>query len=203
MKQVSAIERLQRLPPVFRGSDLTIRFQWTSKTASHYLYLWSRRGLVAPLGGHSDVFANALTTEHPDWERALQLAMPSAVIIGIDALRRAGWSTQVPQRPTAAVRVDQPVYATKQFEISARPASWFAAAHPGISRTSREAAAVLKPAWALADLLRTGDWGGFGLWPDDIQWTEITGHDAADWLQATAAFGLPPRPLASLAQASR
>ena len=66
--QLSAFERLRDLPALFRGGDLTRRFGWTSKTASQYLYLWKRRGLVQSLGGHSDVYANLLTDRHPDWE---------------------------------------------------------------------------------------------------------------------------------------
>jgi hypothetical protein len=46
----SAIERLQGLPQIFRGADLTVRFAWSSKTASQYLYLWKKRGLVSSLG---------------------------------------------------------------------------------------------------------------------------------------------------------
>jgi hypothetical protein len=196
MKQVSAIERLKGLPPVFRGSDLTMRFQWTSKTASHYLYLWKRRSLVAPLGGHSDVYVNTLKVEHPDWERALLTAMPSAVVVGIEALRRAGWTTQIPTRPTVAVASDQPVYSTHPFQISARPAAWFAATRPGIAcDLPREAASVLAPAWALADLLRQSEWGSFGLWPDDIEWDQVTAKDHATWSQATAAFGMPATPI--------
>ena len=80
-KTISAHERLTLLPAVFRGADLTVRFQWTSKTASHYLYLWKRRGLVASLGGHSDVFANLVVGREPDWEAGLRLAMPSAVLV--------------------------------------------------------------------------------------------------------------------------
>ncbi len=100
MKQVSAIERLQSLPPLFRGADLTVRFQWTSKTASQYLYLWKRRKLVQELGGHSDVFANMLMTRQPNWEQALLLAMPSALLVGVEALRQAGWVTQVQHNPS-------------------------------------------------------------------------------------------------------
>ena len=102
-KQISAIERLRELPPVFRGANLTIRFRWDSKTASQYLYLWKRRNLVKGLGGHSDVFANLLIAQYPDWEKALLMAMPSAVVVGVEVLRRAGWSTQIPQRPNVAV----------------------------------------------------------------------------------------------------
>ena len=88
--QVSSIQRLLSLPALFSGRDLAVRFQWTSKAASQYLYLWKKRGLVQPLGGHSDVFANTLVQPQPDWESALRLTMPSAVVVRIEALRRGG-----------------------------------------------------------------------------------------------------------------
>lgn len=203
MKQVSAIERLRSLPPLFRGSDLTVRNQWTSKTASQYLYLWSRRGYVVPLGGHSDVFANVLMGERVNWEQALRMAMPSAVLVGVEALRRAGWTTQVPVTPTAAVRADQPVYRVNPFAIEARGRSWFATVLPGLPPAEPAALPVLAPAWALADLLRTGEWGSFGLWPDDIEWSELSAQDEIDWEQALAAFGLERPDLGSLAVPSR
>lgn len=191
-KQISAIERLLSLPAIFRGSDLTIRFQWTSKTASQYLYLWKCRGLVDGLGGHSDIFANLLVDRSPDWEKALFKAMPSAVIIGIDAIRRARWTTQIPYRPTVAVKSNQPVFMTERFKIIARDPQWFALTKKGIVPDKNwETPRILSPAWALADLLRESSWGTFGLDPDDIDWDEVTKRDQKQWTIACRAFGLP------------
>lgn len=159
MSQVSALERLRRLPAVFRGVDLTVRFQWTSKAASQYLYLWKQRGLVEGLGGHSDVFCNLLRNPDGDWDRALIMAMPSAVIVGVDALRRHGWTTQIPVKPTVAVRASQRVFKTSRFEVLPRPAQWFEAIEPALHSAEPGALNWLPPAWALADLLRTGDGG--------------------------------------------
>lgn len=196
-EQTSAIVRLQSLPPVFRGSDLTLRFRWTSKTASQYLYLWKRRALVQALGGHSDVYANLLTNPAPDWEQALRAAMPSAMTIGVEALRRAGWSTQVPQRPTVAVNAAHSVFSVAPFEIAARTPGWFETVRTGKQdRTpGQPGLPVLRPAWALADMLRIQDWGHCGLWPDDIERDQIGPGDEADWQAACAAFGLPGTPL--------
>jgi hypothetical protein len=203
MKQISAIERLQSLPPVFRGADLTVRFQWTSKTASQYLYLWKRRKLVEELGGHSDVFANMLMTRQPNWEQALLLAMPSALLIGVDALRQAGWTTQILQRPAIAVNARQAQFSIARFEVDARGPKWFEAVQPGVVRESRAALPRLAPAWALADLMRSGPWGSFGLWPDDIEWQMVTPADEVQWQQACAALALPALPLLSMAQSGR
>lgn len=188
-RQVSAIDRLRRLPEIFRGGDLTVRFQWQSRRASHYLYLWKRRGLVEPLGGHSDVFANLLLTTTPDWEKALQMAMPSAVIIGVEALRRAGWTTQVPSRPEVAVDATGPMFSTERFDIKPRVPSWFEAVRDGLTGDRMMGPQALSPAWALADLLREHEWGSFGLWPDDIEWDDISAADEESWRKANTVFG--------------
>jgi len=199
-KQISAIERLQSLPRVFRGSDLTVRFQWTSKRASHYLFLWKGRGLVDGLGGHSDVFANLLIDRHPDWDTALKMAMPSAVVIGIEALRQAGWTTQIPRVPTIAVDGTQPVYSTPHFEVSRRDPVWFAAMR-AVLKSTADALPCLPPAWALADMLHQGGWEGSGLGPDDIDWSEVTERDEKHWKLACAALGLEMGDLSSLVDA--
>lgn len=199
-KQISAIERLRDLPAVFRGADLTTRFQWDSKNASQYLYLWKRRRLVQGLGGHSDVFANLLVTQYPDWEKALLMAMPSAVIIGVEVLRRVGWTTQIPDRPNVVVNAKHPVFSTKIYEIEARDLTWFAMVAPGIRRDG--GVATLAPAWALADMLKVEGWGKCGLWPDDLD-LEVTAQDEAEWRAACLAFGMPETRLIDQAVPSR
>lgn len=202
-QQTSAIERLQSLPPVFRGSDLTIRFQWTSKAASQYLYLWKRRSLVAGLGGHSDVYANLLTNPKPDWGKAVMMAMPSAVAIGIEALRQVGWTTQVPHCPTVAVNAKQGVFSIEHFQVVLRDTKWFDVAKKGIQGDRNLGLPTLRPAWALADLLRAEGWGKCGLWPDDIEWDQIEGADEAEWRAACEAFDLPYSPLYEHTSTSR
>jgi hypothetical protein len=188
--QISAIARLQSLPSVFRGSDLTVRFQWTSKTASQYLYLWKRRGLVQGLGGHSDVYANLLTNPKPDWGKAMMLAMPSAVVIGVEALRQAGWTTQVPHRPTVAVDARHSIYSTEFFEVEPHGAQWFESVRSGVQGERRLGLPTLRPAWALAEMLRTQGWGRCGLWPDDIDWDQVKKADEVDWQSARKALTL-------------
>lgn len=202
MSHTAAITRLQSLPAIFRGADLTMRFGWTSKTASQYLYLWKRRKLVQGLGGHSDVFANLLQTREPDWEAALRAAMPSAVVTGVEALRRAGWTTQVPARPSVTVNAAQPVYKSALFDISVRPADWFSRTRPGHLGAAGHLP-VLAPGWALADLLHGAAWGEHGLWPDDIEWSVIGQAGVAQWQIARAALGMPPEDLFSLAAQPR
>jgi hypothetical protein len=200
--QVSAFERLRDLPALFRGGDLTRRFGWTSKTASQYLYLWKRRDLVQGLGGHSDVYANLLTERHPDWEEAVVMAMPSAVLVGIEALRRAGWTTQLVQRPTIAVKSGHPLFKTEHFEVLARDPRWFEQVAPGIDGSPDERLRILRPAWALADLLHRDGWEHCGLSPDDIEWAEAARAER-DWRAARTAFGLAPMALSDMSVAPR
>ena len=200
--QVSAFERLRDLPTLFRGGDLTRRFGWTSKTASQYLYLWKNRGLVQGLGGHSDVYANLLTSAHPDWEGAVVIAMPSAVLIGIEALRRAGWTTQLVQRPTVAVKSGYPMFKTDHFDVVTRDPHWFDQAAPGIEGSTAEGLRALRPAWALADLLHHTGWVHSGLSPDDIEWAQAASA-ARDWRAARKAFRLAPVALKDMAVSPR
>ena len=200
--QVSAFERLRDLPALFRGGDLTRRFGWTSKTASQYLYLWKRRGLVQGLGGHSDVYANLLASRHPDWEGAVAMAMPSAVLVGIEALRRAGWTTQLVQRPMFAVKSGYPMFKTDHFDVVSRDPHWFDQVAPGIEGSAGERLRTLRPAWALADVLHHAGWEHSGLSPDDIEWSQAASAER-DWRAARKAFGLAPVALSELEVSSR
>jgi hypothetical protein len=200
--QVSAFERLRDLPALFRGGDLTRRFGWTSKSASQYLYLWKRRGLVQGLGGHSDVYANLLASRHPDWEGAVVMAMPSAVLVGIEALRRAGWTTQLAQRPTVAVKSGHPRFKTEHFDLVSRDPLWFDQVAPGIEASSDEGLRTLRPAWALADLLHHCGWERCGLSPDDIEWLQAESAER-DWRAARKAFALAPVALSDMGVSPR
>lgn len=207
-QQISCIDRLRGLPDVFKGRELTLRFQWTSKEASQYLYLWKRRGLVQGLGGHSDVYANLLRCDIPQWGKAAVMSMPSAIAIGIDALRRAGWITQIQQRPTIAVQAGSPVYQVEPFTVERRPKSWYALIQQGILKETlgEHRLPLLRPAWALADLLHYKGWGKCHLQPDDLYDDEMTAEDEADWQTACLAFNLPDlfrKPLVELVEPSR
>ena len=210
-RMVSAIDRLRALPEIFRGGEVTVLFQWTSKKASHYLYLWKQRGLIEPLGGHSDVFVNLLANPRPDWSRALQMAMPSAVVVGVEALRRAGWITQIPGMMDVAVEAGSRVFATNRFSVTTRTKSWFRTTATACEGDRTLAPPTLRPAWALADLFRQAslgssgathapmNWCGTGLQPDDIEWYEIGPDDQSDWAQARRQWRLAaPADLRSL-----
>lgn len=191
--RLSAIERLQQLPALFRGSEATIRFGWTAKEASQYFFLWKRREFIVPLGGHSEVYANLIVDRTPNWNRAVVMAMPSAVRVGLDVLRQAGWSTQVPVKPAVAVREGLGVYTVDPFEVSVRDDEWFATVRSAIDR--RGDLPELPPAWALADMLVADGWGGCGLHPSDIDWGEIGDADRKAWDRACRALDVDLGPL--------
>lgn len=199
-KNVSSLERLRTLPALFRGSDLTVRFQWDSKKASHYLWLWKTRGLVESLGGHSDVFANLLVEAQPHWEAALLLARPSALLIGVDCLRRAGWTTQIPSRPEVAIDTALPNITTARFAVEPRSTLWFEQVAAGVARDRsvvpplERSLPSLRPAWALADMLAHAGWGGCGLHPSDIDWDEATDRDRRDWRSAVSRLQIAEHP---------
>ncbi|GHT90619.1 hypothetical protein AGMMS49545_04610 [Betaproteobacteria bacterium] len=211
-QQISAIDRLRTLPEFFHGRELAPRFQWTSKEVSQYLYLWKRRGLVQGLGGHSDVYANMMRYDNPHWEKAVKMSMPSAVLIGIDILRGAGWTTQIQRCPSIAVQKGASTYKVEHFTVEQRPESWYAKVRneQGLVQDTVEPnylfLPMLRPAWALADMLCYEGWGGCGLHPDDLYDDEMTARDEDDWQAACAAFNLSApfrKPLVELVEPSR
>lgn len=180
MTHQSAIARLRQMPAMFRGSELGLSNAWSSKTVSHYLWLWRQRGLVAALGGHSDVYANLIVVPDPDWELGLVMAMPSATLVGIECLRRAGWTTQRPALPDVAIVAGSTLHASEHFRIERRSMAWFEAVRTGLLPATRLTARQLRPGWALVDLLAREGWGSGGLTPDDVDWERLRRTDEVD-----------------------
>lgn len=133
-----------------------------------------------------------------DPESLLQQSMPLAVVIGIEALRREGWTTQIPYRLDIAVECESAEFQDERFVIQLRTAAWFNAISPYLKGDRTLGIPWLSPAWALADMLHEHGWGNFGLWPDDIEWGEITPADEAAWKEAYELFTLPTPDLLSM-----
>ncbi len=190
----SAIDRLASLPEVFTGGDLTVLFGWKSGIASTYLANWRRLGLVKSLGGRCDVHMNLVHNRQVNPELALRRAYPQATKLGLDVLREAGWTTQIPTRIEVAVPASSARVALDGFELAPRSAKWFARVAPGIERV-RQGVDRLRPAWALADMAtRAQDARVRNAWlldPEDLDLGAL--RNDADTLQALAAFGLPAR----------
>lgn len=148
----SAIQRLAGLPEVFTGGDLTVLFGWSSGICSSYLAQWRKAGLVQSLGGRSDVHMNLVRNRQASSELALRRAYPQAVKLGVDVLREAGWTTQIPQTVELAVPTGSAMYSLDGFVLSTRTAKWYQRISPGIER-AQQGLDRLRPAWALADML--------------------------------------------------
>lgn len=121
----------------------------------------------------------------------------SVTLIGVEALRAAGWATQVAYRWDVAIHpADHQATIPEQVLVRRRPPDWFHAMLPGLLGPRLDDELFrLRPAWALADLLayeREDDLPSLfgGLSPADIEPFEVTPMDRADWAAACAAFGL-------------
>lgn len=177
--QISALQRIAQLPPLFRGSDLTVRFGWTSRRTSHYLYLWSKRGLIEPLGGRSDVYAITLPgpkTSDVNWYRAADMAMPGAVLTGLDVLRQHGWITQIVHKPQLAVSTRGPVFELDRFEVTSRTQAWFSRYKPGMHDPGH-GLLVLSAPYALLDMIEREGSESCGIQTDDVDWDAISEDD--------------------------
>lgn len=187
----SAAKRLESLPEVFTGSDLTVLFGWTSQIASNYLANWRRAGLVKSLGGRSDVHMNLVKNRHVNPELGLRRVFPLATKIGADVLREAGWSTQIPHLPQVAVPQPGPIYTVNGFELTGRPPHWFRRVAPGVE-DAPGGIRRLQPAWALIDMIaRALDGRVRNAWllaPDDLDLKAARAD--ADMSLALAAFGV-------------
>jgi hypothetical protein len=189
---VSAFLRLSELPEVFTGAQAAVLFGWPSSQVSTYLANWRRAGLVKTLG-RSDVHLNWVRDRNLDVEAGLARLYPSAIKAGVDVLRRAGWTTQIPSSIEVRVEPDAVIYELEGYQIEPRPRSWFSRVSPGLQRSgSDKALSELRPAWALADMIqRAQDRRVRHAWlpdPDDLDWYEVERDPAID--AAAQAFGL-------------
>lgn len=187
----SAIRRLQALPEIFTGSDLTMLCGWSSPIASTYLANWRRVGLVKSLGGRADVHMNLVRNPHVNPEVALRRVFPLAVRVGVDLLREAGWTTQIPNLPEVAVPQPGPIYAVEGFALTGRSGKWFTRVAPSVTPVD-VGLRRLTPAWALADMVaRALDGRVRQAWllaPDDLDLSAARQDPALP--TALAAFGV-------------
>lgn len=188
---ISAVHRLLDLPEVFTGSDLTVKFQWTSAIASTYLAKWRRAGLVRSLGGRSDVHMNLVRNRELSPDVALRRAYPRAIKVGVDVLRQAGWTTQIPSAVDVAIPRSSAPHMLDGFVLSQRPERWYASVMPGVDKVVR-GIDQLRPAWALADMMaRARDGRVVAAWlldPEDLDMDSA--FSDKEMKQALAVWGL-------------
>lgn len=186
---------LRRLPWVFHVADLTLRLGWKPRVAKEQLYRWSCEGIVFSLGSQCGVYANLIVSKYPDWEMGLRMVMPTAVVSGLEVLRRAGWITQIPYLITVTVSAAHRVCEVDRFGVNVQAPEWFDAVAAGIRSGEGVALPSLAPAWALADLVWREGWCDCGVGPDDIYWDQVTMSDERDWVDACAALDLGTLPM--------
>jgi hypothetical protein len=148
----SAVSRLAALPEVFTGGDLTVLMGWKSGICSSYLAQWRKAGLIKSLGGRSDVHMNLARNRQVNPELALRRVYPQAIKVGVDVLREAGWTTQIPSAIDVAVPAGSSLYDLPGFTLSTRTTKWFQLVALGTERV-QQGIDRLQPAWALADML--------------------------------------------------
>lgn len=173
----SGRDRLMRLADFgsfFEGRHAMQVFDWSPKTAAHYLWLWSRQGLVKPLGGKSDVFFNLVADYAAEnrIEAAIRRVMPGAVVGPLNVLHESGLTTQRPGTLQLLVRPDERQFKIAAAQVESRPPSWWAAIDlaNGVDPGSEEFLARLTQGAAIADsALSRG-----GLDPDDIDFEAAT-----------------------------
>jgi hypothetical protein len=187
----SAVSRLAALPEVFTGGDLTVLLGWKSGICSSYLAQWRKAGLIKSLGGRSDVHMNLVRNRQVNPELALRRVFPNSVKVGVDVLREAGWTTQIPSTIEVAVPTASSLYDLPGFTLSTRTAKWFQRVAPGTDKV-QQGIDRLQPAWALADMLaRAQDARVRNAWlldPEDLD-LESVRRDKKMGL-ALQAFGL-------------
>lgn len=192
----SGLARLRLLPEIFTGSELTVLFGWRSAIASSYLAHWRKAGLVRSLGGRSDVHMNLVRNPQAKPELALRRAFPTAIKVGVDRLRAAGWTTQIPAQPEVAIPSTSSRYSVEGFDLITRPAQWFQTVRPGTDQAA-DGLDSLRPAWALADMVsRAQDKRVRNAWlpdPEDIDLSTLdTPKEQQDLRAAWRAFALGP-----------
>jgi len=158
---LSALERLRMMEDVFDRAAVERLNGFTRKEASVYLTRWRRAGLVQSAGFRSGIYYNLSRHEEPDGEmrlRALQMAYPTAVLMGESVLHAAGWTTQIPQRMSVAVLNRRSYFEIDGVDVHPRPKRWFRRVHPHLvgpreADFSTYGLDALPPALALADTL--------------------------------------------------
>jgi hypothetical protein len=202
-RRASAIERLRALPPVFRGSDLSLRFGWSTHEAGEYLRRWKQRDLVKPTGPRAGVYFNLISeTSAPEThlEEAIATLFPSAVVVGASVLHGAGWITQIPRQLDVAVLRRRTFPAVKGVVLHPRRMIWYRLVHSRLERTEGQGVPRFDPAFALADALKYRD--GWVPQPDDVEFPEA--EDAQQFLRAckTLRVALDPEWLNTIRLAS-
>lgn len=161
-------ERLRQLPEVFSTTEAATLFP---DIDARMIRRWKERGLIRPAGPWSKLYYNCV--QLADWHVALAIVVrrvfPSAVLIGPNVLRRAGWTTQIARDLHIAVVTARTYARLDNVQVHPRPRTWYEQNSP--FATSMEGLPSVTAEQALWDCLEHRN----ELWcpdPDDLDRTE-------------------------------
>lgn len=106
MTRETAIERLAKLPSVFRVADLAEAGVGDRNSANVYINRWMRYKLIATIAPYSGIYFKVLHDDRATerCRRSALLALyPEAVLVGHSVLHGNGWTTQPCRRIQLAV----------------------------------------------------------------------------------------------------
>lgn len=159
---VSSLERLAALGPVFSVADVQAHFGFDADRAKTYLRRWVAGGLASRFGG--GVYFNLVADREGPARRVAEavdklLRLPS-VVVGGTALNAGGWTTQVHRRLEIAVPVMRGSLTVPATEhgvvLTPRYPSWFRALRASAPAAAPGDIPVASPEMALADALLSG-----------------------------------------------
>lgn len=161
-------QRLRQLPAVFSTTEAATLF---SDVDASMIRHWREQGLIRPAGPWSKLYYNLVLLA--DWHTALTVVVrrvfPSAVLIGPNVLRRAGWATQIARDLYIAVATARTYARLDNVQVHPRPRTWYD--RNGPFAMSMEGLPCITAEQALWDSLEHRD----ELWcpdPDDLDPTE-------------------------------
>lgn len=122
-------QRLPLLPVVFSMADAAaLCSDLDASRRRVMLKRWKERGLIRPAGPRSKLYYNLMLQS--DWQAVLLItvcrAYPSAVLIGPNVLRRAGWTTQIARDLHIAVLKRRTYARLDGVQIHPRSRAWYA-----------------------------------------------------------------------------
>jgi hypothetical protein len=176
----SSISRLAALPDVFHGTDVLLRCHVPKAQINQLLWRWKNAGHIQSLGERSDAWFNLIKDQditRTRWERAVRMAMPSAISAGHAVLMQAGLSTQMTSKDYLIRPARSSMAQITGAEVHERPAVWikhlrrFGAVH---SPDTACGLARLEPGAALLDLLA---FEPQSIDEEDIEWDELDESD--------------------------
>lgn len=193
---------------MFSGSDVTQVMGVSDQAASVMLHRWKQADLVRPLGGRSDVFFNLLVQHEwmKNFQYAIRRAMPFARLVGPEAWRVRGWTTQIQYQLDVVIPTKADSYAIEGLRVHRRGVRWSRAVAHGQVAPMRGRLIALTPSYALADALlaqaaaaRSGEMAEPAPWapdPDDLYADTASRSDIREFRAAVkslaAAYAIEP-----------